>query len=57
LIGCTNLEPQVFTNLIGYIERGEIRPVVSATYPLREITAAQTAFLSKTHVGKIVLVP
>jgi hypothetical protein len=30
---------------------------VSAIYPLREIAAAQTAFLSKGHVGKIVLVP
>ena len=57
LIGCTDLEPQVFANLVGYIERGEIKPVVSATYPLSEIAAAQTAFLSKAHVGKIVLVP
>lgn len=55
LIGCTNLEPQVFADLVGYIERGAIRPVVSATYPLAEIAAAQTAFLSKAHVGKIVL--
>jgi NADPH:quinone reductase-like Zn-dependent oxidoreductase len=57
LIGCTNLEPQVFANLVGYIERGEVKPVVSAIYPLTEITAAQTVFLSKAHVGKIVLVP
>lgn len=55
LLGCTTLEPQVFANLIGYIERGEIKPLVSATFPLREIAAAQTAFLSKQHVGKIVL--
>lgn len=57
LVGCTNLEPEVFANLVGYIERGEISPVVSATYPLAEIAAAQTAFLSKAHVGKIVLTP
>ena len=25
LLGCTILEPQLFTNLVGYIERGEIR--------------------------------
>jgi NADPH:quinone reductase-like Zn-dependent oxidoreductase len=36
LYGCTILEPQVFPNLVGYIERGEIRPVVAATYPLSE---------------------
>ena len=55
LIGCTVLEPEVFPNLIGYIERGEIKPVVAATYPLTEIVAAQEAFLTKRHVGKIVL--
>ena len=55
LIGCTVLEPEVFRNLIGYIERGEIKPVVAATYPLTKIVAAQEAFLTKRHVGKIVL--
>lgn len=57
LVGCTNLAPEVFANLVGYIERGEVKPVVSATYPLAEIAAAQSAFLSKAHVGKIVLTP
>ena len=55
LIGCTVLEPEVFPNLIGYVERGEIKPLVAATYPLTEIVAAQEAFLTKRHVGKIVL--
>lgn len=57
LLGGTIQEPEVFRNLIGYIERGEIRPLVAATYPLAEIHAAQEAFLAKRHVGKIVLVP
>ena len=56
LFGCTVLEPQVFPNLIGYLERGEIQPVVAATYPLFDIVTAQEAFLTKRHVGKIVLV-
>jgi NADPH:quinone reductase-like Zn-dependent oxidoreductase len=55
LLGCTALEPQVFSNLVGYIERGEIKPLVAATFPLEEIVAAQEAFLTKRHVGKIVL--
>ncbi len=55
LVGCTVLAPAVFANLVGYIERGEIKPVVSATFPLSEIVAAQQAFLTKRHVGKIVL--
>jgi NADPH:quinone reductase-like Zn-dependent oxidoreductase len=57
MLGCTIMEPAVFSNLIGYIERGEIVPLVSATFPLHAIVAAQTAFLAKLHVGKIVLVP
>jgi NADPH:quinone reductase-like Zn-dependent oxidoreductase len=55
LLGCTVLDRQVFPNLIGYIERGEIKPLVAATYQLTEIVAAQEAFLTKRHVGKIVL--
>ena len=55
LIGCTILEPGLFSRLVGYIERGEIRPLVARLYPLREIVAAQEDFLRKRHVGKIVL--
>jgi len=55
LLGCTIPEPQVFPNLIRYIERGELRPVISATYPLSEIAAAQASFMEKSHIGKIIL--
>lgn len=55
--GCTSQDPQVFRDLVTYLERGEIRPVISRVFPLREIAAAQQEFLSKNHVGKIVLVP
>ena len=55
LFGCTALDPEVFANLVGYIERGEIRPVVAATFSLDDIVAAQRLFLTKQHVGKIVL--
>ena len=57
LMGATYQEAGVFENLVGYIERDEIRPVVAATYPLSEIVAAQQRFLAKDFVGKIVLVP
>lgn len=57
LLGCTRFPSSVFADLVGYIERGEIRPLVSATYALGEIAAAQQAFLTKGHVGKIVLLP
>ena len=57
LLGATYQPPAVFTDLVGYIERDEIRPVIAATFPLADIAAAQTDFLTKRHVGKIVLVP
>jgi NADPH:quinone reductase-like Zn-dependent oxidoreductase len=57
LIGCTAWDREVFPNLISYIERGEIRPLLAATFPLSEIAQAQSEFLKKGHVGNIVLVP
>jgi NADPH:quinone reductase-like Zn-dependent oxidoreductase len=57
LDGCTVFEPAVFRNLIGYIERGEIRPMVASVYALRSIVAAQQEFSAKGHMGKIVLEP
>jgi NADPH:quinone reductase-like Zn-dependent oxidoreductase len=55
LLGCTIPDPEVFTNLVGYIERDEIRPILARTYQLSAIIEAQRDFLSKKHTGKIVL--
>lgn len=57
LLGSTVIDPTVMPNLIGYIEAGEIRPALAATYPLTELRAAQTAFVAKQHTGNIVVVP
>ena len=57
LFGCTFQEDEVFANLISYIERCDIRPVVAKTYPLRDIAQAQADFLEKKHTGKLVLIP
>jgi len=57
LLGATYQPPEVCTDLVGYIERSEIRPSVAATFPLADIATAQAEFLTKRHVGKIVLVP
>jgi len=56
LIGSTRQDPRVFTDLVSYIEAGEIHPMVAETYPLRELRAAQEAFLDKSHTGKIGIV-
>ena len=55
LFGCTVLEPEVFNNLISRIEQGTVKPVVAHSFTLEEICEAQTLFLKKQHVGKIVL--
>jgi NADPH:quinone reductase-like Zn-dependent oxidoreductase len=57
LLGCTRQPREVFENLIGYIERDEIRPVVAATFPLSAIVEAQEQFLEKAFTGKLVLIP
>lgn len=57
LMGCTYQEEGVFENLVGYIERNEIRPLVAETYPLADIHKAQQTFLEKKFVGKLVLIP
>ena len=55
--GCTFQEDIVFENLVGYIERGEIRPAVSGVFPLSRIAEVQEMFLGKAFVGKLVLEP
>jgi len=55
--GSTVVPSHVFKDVVSYIERGEIEPVLAATYPLRDLCAAQQAFIDKRHVGNIVVVP
>lgn len=57
LIGSTVVEPHIFKDLVGYIERGEVKPALAATYPLKDFHAAQTAFIEKKHTGNIVVIP
>lgn len=55
--GCTHQPPEVFGRLVGLINAGRIRPLISKTYPLHRIAEAQQDFLSKAHPGKLVLIP
>jgi NADPH:quinone reductase-like Zn-dependent oxidoreductase len=55
LFGCTVLLPDVFKNMINRIEQGAVSPVVARAFALEEIRDAQTMFMDKRHVGKIVL--
>ncbi|WP_170364948.1 alcohol dehydrogenase family protein [Ruegeria arenilitoris] len=55
--GCTHQAFEVFGRLVELMNAGRIKPLISKTYPLREIVQAQTDFQSKTLPGKLVLVP
>ena len=55
--GCTYQPPAVFARLVALMNAGAIRPLISRTYPLREIARAQDDFMSKTLPGKLVLIP
>ena len=57
LIGCTAWDEPVFPNLISYIERNEIKPLLYKTFPLDKIVDAQREFMEKKHFGKFVLIP
>ncbi len=53
--GSTCALANVFHDVVRYIEAGEIRPVLSTTYPLEKLAEAQVAFLEKNYAGKIVI--
>jgi len=55
--GSTVVPPNIFRDLVGYVERGEVRPMLAASYPLADFHAAQTAFIEKKHTGNIVVIP
>ena len=57
LLGCTHQPREVFAGLVTIINAARIRPVVSKTYPLRDIARAQADLIAGTYPGKLVLVP
>lgn len=57
MIGSTLGTRKEFSDLVGYIEGGRVKPLLANTYPLAEIKRAQEDFQSKSFFGKLVLVP
>lgn len=55
--GSTVNTPQNFFDVVNYIENGQIKPALAATYPLTELREAQQAFIDKHHTGNIVVIP
>lgn len=57
IYGATHQPREVFAGLVTIINTGRIRPVVSNTYPLRDIARAQADMEAGRYPGKLVLVP
>lgn len=55
IFGTTYQTCEAMQQLIEFVEQDKVRPIIVERYPLCEIVEAQKAFLSKKHVGKIVL--
>jgi NADPH:quinone reductase-like Zn-dependent oxidoreductase len=55
--GSTVIAPEVMANLVRFIEQGDIKPALAASYPLHQLREAQAAFIAKEHTGNIVVIP
>jgi alcohol dehydrogenase len=55
--GATHQPREVFAGLVTIINTARLRPVVSQTYPLRDIARAQADLAAGRYPGKLVLVP
>ena len=55
LHGATIYQPQVFADLVTYINQGTVNAVVGGVFPLEQIRLAQKVFEAKKHVGSIVI--
>ena len=53
--GATIVPPGVFADLVSYIPSDEIKPMLTAIYPLVDLDEAHQAFIDKQHVGNIVV--
>lgn len=57
VLGATYQPPDVMPAVVAHVERGDLRPLVHAVYPLADIARAQADFEAKDFAGKLVLVP
>lgn len=55
LLGSTVVPARTFDTIVKYIESEKIRPILAESYKLRDLHAAQRAFIEKSHIGNIVV--
>ncbi|MET8925852.1 zinc-binding dehydrogenase [Streptomyces sp. NPDC004623] len=49
--------PRIFDQLVQIARRGDLRPVVAATFALGQAAEAQAQLARREHVGKLIVVP
>ena len=57
LTGATICPPGTMQRVVDMIETGALKPLLAETHPLKELAAAQEAFIAKKHIGNIVVTP
>ena len=55
--GATVMPEGIFENLVSYIEKVEIRPLLARKFSINDIRSAQEKFLAKKHIGNFVVIP
>ncbi|MDX1710388.1 MAG: alcohol dehydrogenase family protein [Rhodovibrionaceae bacterium] len=55
LYGTTHQTENVFPDVVRYVEENRIRPLIAEVFDLKDLRAAQQAFLKKTYIGKIAI--
>jgi NADPH:quinone reductase-like Zn-dependent oxidoreductase len=57
VVGSSFGSHEEFAELVAAIERGDLRPLLAGTYPLRDLPRAQADFARKEFFGNLVVVP
>lgn len=55
--GATIVPPGTMQRLVGLIDQGLLQPLLAQTFALKDLALAQEAFITKKHVGNIVVEP
>jgi len=57
LVGSTMHTPRIFDQLVEIARRGDVSPVIAATFSLERVGEAQAQLARRGHVGKLIVVP
>lgn len=57
LVGSTMHTPRTFDQLVEIARRGDVSPVIAATFPLEHVGEAQAQLARRGHVGKLIIIP